>query len=97
MHYKTRPQIINFSLSAEHEISTASKYKKYKEFHFFSGSGKPRMLFFPLINVKNANNGWHFNIFERENFHAQLSLACFLVAKPSNVICINGARLLFIH
>ena len=37
------------------------------------GSDKPRnakMLFFLL---KNANNCWHFNIYEQEKFHAQLS------------------------
>ena len=47
----------------------------------FLGSDKPRMLFFPLINVKmptivgilTFNNCWHFNIYEQEKFRAQLS------------------------
>ena len=46
----------------------------------FSDSDKPKMLFSLLINVKmptikcyNANNCWHFNIYEQEKFHAQLS------------------------
>ena len=34
---------------AEHEILNAHKYKKIKH---FSGSYKPKMLFFLLINVK---------------------------------------------
>ena len=42
----------------------------------FLGSDKPRMLFFPLINVKMptvVGSCWHFNIYDQENFHAQLS------------------------
>ena len=38
--------------SVEHEILNAHKYKKYQEIQLFSGSDKPRMLFYPLINVK---------------------------------------------
>ena len=38
--------------SIEHEILIAHKYKNIKKFGFFLGSHKPRMLFFPLINVK---------------------------------------------
>ena len=40
---------------------------------FFSGLGKHRILFFLLMNVKMPNNHWHFNIYEQEKFHAQLS------------------------
>ena len=36
----------------EHEILIAHKYKKHQEIQHFSGSDKPRMLFFLLINVK---------------------------------------------
>ena len=38
--------------SVEHEILNAHKYKNIKKFSFLLGSDKPRMLFFPLINVK---------------------------------------------
>ena len=38
--------------SGEHEILNAHKYAKYQEIQHFSGSEKPGMLFFPLINVK---------------------------------------------
>ena len=55
--------------SVEHKILEAHKYKFFKEFGFL-GSDKPGMLFFPLINV---NNCWHFNIYEQEKIHAQLS------------------------
>ena len=37
--------------SVEHGISNARKYKNIKKFGFL-GPDKPRMLFFPLINVK---------------------------------------------
>ena len=33
----------------------------------FPCSNQLSMKFFLLINVKNANNCWHFNIYEREN------------------------------
>ena len=38
--------------SAEHEILNAHKFKNTKKFSFFSGSHKPIILFFQLINVK---------------------------------------------
>ena len=38
--------------SAEHEISNAHKYKQIKKFCFLSGSDKPIILFFMLLNVK---------------------------------------------
>ena len=68
----------------ELEILNAHKYKKYQEIQHLSGSEKPRMLFFLLINVKmptivgiltfmSRKNCWHFNIYEQEKFHAQLS------------------------
>ena len=56
--------------SVEHEILNAHKYKNIKKFGFFSGSGKPKMLSFLPINVK-----MHFNIYEQEKFHAQMSWA----------------------
>ena len=53
---KTRaPEVIKlFSCSTQYEILNAHKYKNYMKFGFFWGWGsdKPRMLFFPLINVK---------------------------------------------
>ena len=70
------PEVIKlFSMlySTEHEFLNARKYKNIKNFSFFLGSDKPIMLFFLLQNVKNANNCWHFNIYEQEKFHAQLS------------------------
>ena len=38
--------------SVEHEILDAHKYKSIKKLGCFLGSDKPRMLFFPLMNVK---------------------------------------------
>ena len=38
--------------SFEHEILNAHKYKNIKKYVFFLGSHKPKMLCFPLINVK---------------------------------------------
>ena len=37
--------------SSEHEILKAHKYKNISRNSAFLGSDKPRMLFFPLINV----------------------------------------------
>ena len=31
------------------------------------------ILFIMLINIKNSNNRWHFNIYKDDNFHAQFS------------------------
>ena len=31
------------------------------------------VVFIMQINVKNANNYWHFNIYKQDKFHAQLS------------------------
>ena len=59
----------------EHEILNAHKYKNIKKSNIFLGSGKPRMLFFPLINVKNANNCWHFNIYEQEKISCSVELS----------------------
>ena len=39
-------------VSAEHGILNASKYKEFQETQLFSGSDKPIMLFFMLINFK---------------------------------------------
>ena len=38
--------------SVEHEILNAQRYKNIKKFGLFFGSDKPRMLVFPLLNVK---------------------------------------------
>ena len=38
--------------SVEHELLNAHKYKSIKEFGFFLGSVKPRMLYLLKINVK---------------------------------------------
>ena len=42
--------------SAEHEILNALKDKNVKKFSIFSGSDKPIMLFFLLINVEMTTN-----------------------------------------
>ena len=60
--------------SAEPEIFHAHKYKKYQEIQLFPNSDKPRTnANFPAHNCQNANNCWHFNIYELDKFHAQLS------------------------
>ena len=53
---QTGPEVIKLFFilnSAEPEIRKVHKYKNIKKFRgFFSGTDKPRMLFFLLINVK---------------------------------------------
>ena len=54
--------------STEHEILNAHKYKNIKKFGFFFGSDKPRMLFFPLINVKMPTIVGILTFMSRKNF-----------------------------
>ena len=54
--------------SGEHEILDAHKYKNIKKSNFFR-----LRCFFPAYKCLNANNCWHFNIYEQEKFHAHLS------------------------
>ena len=59
--------------SAEQEILNAHNYIKYQEIQLFSGSDKPRMLFFLLINVEMPTMVGIFNIYEQKKIHAQLN------------------------
>ena len=54
--------------SVEHEILNAHKYKNIKNFGLFSGLDKPRMLFFPLINVKMPTVVGILTFMSRKNF-----------------------------
>ena len=54
--------------SVEHEILNAHKNKNIKKFSFFSGSDKPRMLFFMLINVKMPTIVGILTFMSRKNF-----------------------------
>ena len=54
--------------SVENEILDARKYKNIKKFGFFLGSDKPRMLFFPLINVKMPTTVGILTFMSRKNF-----------------------------
>ena len=64
-----------------HEISTAHKTKilKKKKIKIYLAFKLSDVVFIVLINVKmptivgNANNSWHFNIYEQDQFHGQLS------------------------
>ena len=78
MDLSSGPEVLKlFSCSTqlsrvEHELLNAHKCKMSRNSAFL-GSDQPRMLFFPLINVKNANNSCHFIVYEQEKFHARLS------------------------
>ena len=56
--------------SAEHEILNGHRYKNTKKFSvvFFSGSCKPRILFFMLINVKMPTVVGILTLISRKNF-----------------------------
>ena len=59
----------------EHEISNAHKYKKYQVIQHFSGSDKPRMLFFLLINVEMPTAVGILTFMRRKNsYSAELSI-----------------------
>ena len=53
--------------SVEHEILNAHKYINIKKFGFL-GLDKPRMLFFPLINVKMPTIVDILTFMSRKNF-----------------------------
>ena len=59
--------------SVEHKILNAQKYKKISRNTEVLGSDKPRMLVFPLINVKMSTLIGILTFYEQEKFHAQLS------------------------
>ena len=59
--------------SVQHEILNAHKYKDIKKLGLFVGSDKPRMLFFPFINLKMPTTVGILTFVSRKNFHAQLS------------------------
>ena len=67
---KSGPEVIKlFSCSTQLSMNFQMQLSiKVSEIWLFLGSDKPRMLFFLLIN-----NCWHFNIYELEKFHAELS------------------------
>ena len=54
--------------SAEHEILNDHKYKNIKKFGVFLGPDEPRMLFFPLINVKMPTIVGILTFMSRKNF-----------------------------
>ena len=54
--------------SAEHEILNAHRYKKNQENQCFTGSDKPIMLFFLLINVKMPTINGILPFMGRKNF-----------------------------
>ena len=54
--------------SAEHEILNAHKYENLKKNQHFSGSDKPRMLFFLLIYVKMPTIVGMLTFVSRKNF-----------------------------
>ena len=54
--------------SIEHKILNAHKYENIKKFTIFSGSDKPRMLFFLFINVKMPTIVGILTFMSRKNF-----------------------------
>ena len=54
--------------SAEHEILNAHKYKTIRKLCIFSGSDKPRMLFFLLIKVEMPTIVGISTFINRKNF-----------------------------
>ena len=54
--------------SVEHEIVNAHKDKNIEKLCFFLGSGKPRMLFFPLRHIKMPTIVGILTFMSRKNF-----------------------------
>ena len=59
--------------SDEHGILNAHKYKKYQEIWLIFGLDKPRMLFFPHMNVKMATIVGILTFMNRKKNHSQMS------------------------
>ena len=72
---------------SEHEILNAPKYKKIKKFSFFSGSDKPRVLFFLLINVKMPTIVGILTCMSRKNFMLSLveHAIFFMTSRPGQI------------
>ena len=74
--------------SVEHEILNAHMYKNIKKFGFL-GSDKPRMLLFPLINVKMPTTVGILAFMSRKYF----MLSCvehgksFITSDPGLILC----------
>ena len=67
---KSGPEVIKLFFvlnSLEHEILNAHKYKNIKRFSLI-GSNKPRILLFPLINVKMPTFVDILTFISRKNF-----------------------------
>ena len=70
LSYNQGPSYKTFSMpnTAEHEILSAHKNKKYQDIQRFSGVDKPTMLFFLHINVKMPTTVGIFTFMCRKNF-----------------------------
>ena len=71
MHNLVRPRGYKtfFMLnSVEHKILKAHKYKNIKKSNIFLGSDKPRMVFFPPLNVKMPTIVGILTFMSRKNF-----------------------------
>ena len=72
LYWMTGPEVIKlFSCLTEHEILNAHKDKISRNSAFWAQTSLE--CYFPAHKCYNANNCWHFNIYEQEKFHAQLS------------------------
>ena len=65
--------MLKINNKAEHEILNANKNKNIMIFSFVSGSYKPRMPFFRLINVKMPTIVGILTLMSRKNF---MQLSC---------------------
>ena len=56
----------------------------------FSGFQTLRCYIYPAHKYQNANNWWHFNIYDHDKFHAQLSWheKGFITSRPGSRISI---------
>ena len=57
------------SSSMKFQLLIKLRYRKIRTYHVFKPSDDVSML----VNVKMSTIGWHLNIYEHDEFHAQLS------------------------
>ena len=65
-------KLFSFSTQLSMKFKMLINIEKAK-IHGFSGLYQQSLSFILLINVKMPTIVWHFNIYEQDKFHAQLS------------------------
>ena len=75
--------------SAEYKVLNAHKYENNKKFVCFFWLRKAYNAILPAHKCQNANNCWHFNISEQENFMLSGVEHDFFITSGPGYICVS--------